>query len=68
MNQEPDAARKSAPKKRGGFALDKLIFALAVLVVVFAGATGEGELIRRAVRGAGSVLLPAAKRAVETPA
>ena len=35
------------------------------LVVVFAGATGEGELIRRAVRGAGSVLLPAAKRADE---
>lgn len=32
------------------------------LVVVFAGAADEGELIRQAVRGAGSVLLPAASR------
>lgn len=29
------------------------------LVVVFAGAADEGELIREAVRGAGAVLLPA---------
>ena len=32
------------------------------LVVVFAGAANEGELIRQAVKGAGSVLLPTAKR------